>query len=208
VKARTERRPYRSPLREQRSAETRRAIVREARELFLARGWAVTGMRDIASAAGVALETVYSHFSSKPGVLRAVADAAVVGDDAAVALAGRPEFLAIGDGPRPARIAAAARLLTSVQVRTAGISELLRQAAPGDDELAEMLRSTRERRRRDVASALELVLGRAPTARERDGVWAVTSPEVYLLLVEGSGWAPAQYETWITATLDAVVPRS
>ena len=183
-------------------------MVRAARELFLADGWAGTGMRDIASAAGVALETVYSHFSSKPGLLRAVADAAVVGDDAAIALADRPEFLAIGEGPRSARIAAAATLLTAVQVRTAAIAELLRQAAPADEEIAEMLRSTRERQRRDVASALELVVGRAPTAAERDGIWAIASPEVYLLLVEGSGWAPQQYETWITATLDAVVPGS
>jgi AcrR family transcriptional regulator len=208
VPTKTQRRTYQSPLRAQRSAETRRAVVQAARELFLANGWAATGMRDIASAAGVALETVYSHFASKPGVLRAVADVAVVGDDDDVALADRPEFAAIGTGPRSARVAAAAKLLTAVQVRTAAITELLQQAAPGDEEIAEMLRSTRDRRRHDVATAIQLAIGRPPTPSERDGVWAITGPEVYLLLVEGSGWTPEQYETWITATLDAVVPRS
>jgi AcrR family transcriptional regulator len=204
----TDRRPYRSPLREQRTAETRRAVAEAARELFVSNGWSATGMRDVAAAAGVALETVYSHFSSKPGLLRAVADAAVVGDDADIALANRPEFVAMGEGRRSARIAAAAKLLTAVQARTAGVAELLRQAAPGDQEIAEMLRSTRERQRSDVSTALELVVGRVPTPSERDGVWAVVSPEIYLLLVEESGWTPEQYEAWITATLDGVVPRS
>jgi hypothetical protein len=88
------------------------------------------------------------------------------------------------------------------------LAKLLRQAAVTDEEIAEVLRSTRERQRADVASALELILGRAPTPAERDGVWALTSPEVYLLLVEESGWALAEYETWMAATLERVVPRS
>lgn len=179
-----------------------------ARELFVSNGWPATGMREIATAAGVAVETVYSHFSSKRGVLRAVADAAVVGDDAPVALAERPEFVAMGEGRRSARIGAAAELVTGVQVRTSAVAALLRQAAPDDQEIAAMLHSTRERQRRDVATALELMLGRSPSPSERDGIWAVVSPEVYLLLVEESGWTPEQYEAWITSTLDALVPRS
>jgi AcrR family transcriptional regulator len=165
-------------------------------------------MRDVAAAAGVALETVYSHFSSKRGLLRAVADAAVVGDDAPIPLAERPEFVAIGQGRRAARIRAAAQVLAAVHGRTAGVAKLLRQAAPADEEIAEMLRATREHQRTDVAGALELVIGRAPTPAERDGVWAIASPEVYLLLVEESGWTPAQYETWIAETLERVVARS
>lgn len=179
-----------------------------ARELFVANGWTATGMRDVAGAAGVAVETVYSHFSSKRGLLRAVADADVVGDDAPVPLAERPEFLAIGQERRPARVRAAARLLTGVQVRIAPMAMLLRQAAPSDTEIAEMLRATRERQRVDVARALELMIGRPPTPGERDGVWAITSPEVYILLVEESGWTPEQYEAWIAEVFERVVPRS
>ncbi len=179
-----------------------------ARELFVANGWAATGMREVAAAAGVATETVYSHFSSKRGLLRAVADAAVVGDDAPVPLAERPEFLALGQGRRPARIRAAARLLTAVQVRTGAVASLLRQAAPADEQIAEMLRATRERQRADVATALELITGRVPTRAEVDGVWAMASPEVYLLLVDESGWTPEQYEVWVAQTLDRVIPRS
>jgi AcrR family transcriptional regulator len=204
----SERRRYRSRLREQQTVATRRAIVNAAHDLFVENGWVATGMREVAAAAGVALETVYSHFSSKTGVLRAVADAAVVGDDVPVPLAERPEFLALGKGRRPARFEAAARLLAAVQSRTAPVAKLLRQAAPADGEIAEMLASTRERQRRDFAAAFELIVGRQPTARERDGVWSIASPEVYLLLVEESGWTLKQYEAWIAETLERVIPRS
>jgi AcrR family transcriptional regulator len=165
-------------------------------------------MRDVAAAAGVATETVYAHFSSKRGLLMAVADVAVVGDDAAIPLAQRPEFLAMGRGSRAARVRAAARLLTAVQLRTAAVAKLLREAAPADDEIAEFLQATRERQRRDIAAAVELIIDRAPTAAERDGVWALSSPEVYLLLVEESGWTIEQYETWIASVLDRAIPRS
>lgn len=202
------RRPYRSQLREQQAEQTKRAVVRAAHDLFVANGWAATGMREVASTAGVALETVYSHFSSKRGLLRAVADEAAAGDDAPVPLAQRPEFLAMGEGRRPARVRAAAGLLTAVQVRTAAVAKLLRQAAPADDEITEMLQATRDRQRSDVATALELIVGRPPAASERDGVWAIASPEVYLLLVEESGWTPEQYEAWIEATFERVIPRS
>ncbi len=178
-----------------------------AQELFVANGWAGTGMREVATAAGVALETVYSHFSSKRGVLRAVADAAVVGDDAPIALAERLEFAAMGRGRRSSRISAAAEVATAVNMRTAAVAKLLREAAPADPEIAEMLHATREHQREDVASALRLINGRAPTRPETDGVWAIVSPEVYLLLVEQSGWTAEQYQAWITEALDGLIPR-
>lgn len=183
-------------------------VVVAAHALFVANGWAATGMREVAASAGVALETVYSHFSSKRGLLRAVVDAAAAGDDAPVPLAQRHEFLAMGRGRRAARIRAAAHLATAIQLRTAPVAKVLREGAPADDEIAEMLRALRERQRQDVATALELIMGRPPTATERDGVWAVVSHEVCLLLVEESGWTPEQYEAWVESTLERVIPRS
>ena len=183
-------------------------MLEAAHDLFTAKGWAATGMRDIAASAGVALETVYSHFSSKRGVLSAVVDAAVAGDDAPTALAERAEFLAMGHGRRPARIRAAARLLTALYGRTAPIDKLLRQAALTEKDIAELLSSAQELQRRDVASAFELIVGRPPSTVERDGAWAIASPEVYLLLIEGCGWPPEQYEAWMAQTLERALPRS
>src|SRR6185437_12392475 len=59
------RRTYRSPRREQQAAETRSAVISAAAHLFAERGWAATGMRDVAGAAGVSIETVYANFKSK-----------------------------------------------------------------------------------------------------------------------------------------------
>jgi AcrR family transcriptional regulator len=200
------RRRYRSAYREQQAQQTRAALLEAATRLFTTRGWAATGMRDIAREAGVATETVYAHFGSKTGLLQKVIDIAVVGDEAAVPLADRSQFAALGQGSRADRIAAAAKLVTEVNTRTAGFAKVIRQAAPTDEEMAETLEATRERQRRDVAAGLALLIGRTPTAAERDGIWALMSHEVYLLLVESSGWSPEQYEAWMAETLESVVP--
>jgi len=163
-------------------------------------------MRDIAAEAGVATETIYTHFASKADLLRQAADVAVVGDDAQVPLAERPEFAAMGQGERTQRVAAAARVVVGVNERTAGFAKVLREAAPTDETIAEALRATKQRQRRDVSTGAALVLGRRPSDAERDGLWALVSVEVYLLLVEESGWSARQYEDWLTVMLDASIP--
>lgn len=202
------RRRYRSPLRAQRAEETRSGVLSTATELFLARGWANTGMRDVAREAGVAVETLYSHYPSKRKLFDAVVDRSVMGDDEPVAVAQRAEFAAMGRGRRADRIAAAASVLEAIHGRTAPFAKLIRQAAAADDEVAEVLRATRERQRADVGAGLSLILGRAPTGDELDGVWAIASPEVYLLLVEASGWSPERYRRWMAGTLERLLPRS
>ena len=127
----------------------------------------------MAAAAGVATETLYAHFSSKRGLLEAAVNIAVVGDDRPVPLAERPEFVALGRGRLPDRAAAAARLLAAVHGRTAGFAKVVPEAASSDDEIAAVLREARERQRRDVAGAAELIMGRESTAAERDGLWAL-----------------------------------
>ena len=202
------RRQYRSPLRAQRAAETRLALLDAARRLFTTSGWTGTGMREIAAEAGVATETVYTHFSSKRDLLQAVVDLAVVGDDQPIRLAERAEFAAIGKGTRAERTKAAARLLTGVHVRTAAFAKVLREAASNDQEIAALLNATRERQRRDVTAAVELMVGGEVGGTDRDGVWALTSPEIYLLLVESSGWTVDQYEAWMSDMLERAVPGS
>lgn len=205
---RRSRRAYHSPLRAQRSLETRAALIAAARQLFLETGWAATGMRDVAVAAGVATETVYAYFSSKRNLLQAVIDIEVVGDEQPVALAERPEFAALARGTRAERCAAAARLLANVHQRTVPFAKLIREAAHTDQEMAGVLDATRERQRRDVAAALELMVGEHVDDDDRDGVWAIACPEIYELLVEVSGWTRDQYERWMARTLKCVVPKA
>jgi AcrR family transcriptional regulator len=179
-----------------------------ARDLFTTKGWAATGMREVAEAAGVATETVYSYFGSKRVLLQAVIDVAVVGDEQPLALAERDEFAALGKGPRRDRIAAAAAVVRAVHERTAGFAMVLREAAPSDEQIAEDLRATRARQRQDITAGAALIAGRPPSSVETDELTALLSPELYILLVNETGWTPAAYESWVANTLDRVVPRS
>jgi len=183
-------------------------LVRAATELFVANGWAATGMRDVARAAGVAVETLYSHYPSKRALLDAVVDRAAAGDDAPVAVAERPEFRALGHGRRADRVSAAAGTVAAINARTAPFARLIRDAAVGDPEIAGVLRATRERQRADVGAGLGLILGRAPTDAERDGAWALVSPEVFLLLVHETGWSVEEYERWMAEVLTRTLPRT
>jgi hypothetical protein len=123
-------------------------------------------------------------------------------------LAQRPEFAALGSGSRDQRIAAAARLITGVHVRTAGFAKVIREAAHADEAMADELEDTRQRHRIDVERALRLLLGRKPTTTELDGIVALVSVEVYVLLTEFSGWSPDQYQRWIAETLERILPSS
>ena len=38
---------------------------------------------------------------------------------------------------------------------------------------------------------------REPKPELVDGLWAVGSPEVYLLLTEAAGWSPDRYRGWL-----------
>lgn len=202
------RRRYTSRLRQEQSAATRQAILDAARTAFLDNGWNGAGVRAIAAASGVSAETVYAHFSSKTGLLRALIEQSVVGDDEDVPLAQRPEFLAVGEGSRAERVAAAARLNAHINVRTAALLQVLREAARSESDVADMFRESLEMRRIDNASGMAMTIGREPTKVESDGVWAVISPEVYQLLVADSGWTPEQYEQWLVHILERLVPLS
>lgn len=54
------------------AAETRRSIVRAARELFAERGYAAASTRDLVTETGVTRGALYHHFADKADLFRAV----------------------------------------------------------------------------------------------------------------------------------------
>jgi AcrR family transcriptional regulator len=175
--------------------------------LFGERGWAATGMRDVAGGAGVAVETVYSIFGSKANLLLAAIDVAVVGDDLPIPLSDRSEFAALGRGDRAQRARTAARLVRVINERTYGTQKALREAAASDAQVSKRLRDADERRRLNVESGARLVAGRRVSSTERDGLWAVVSMDMYELLVGRSGWSGARYERWLADTIVRLLRR-
>lgn len=200
-----QRRAYRSPRRQKQAAETRELVLTAAGTLFGTRGWSATGMRDVAREAGVAVETVYANFRSKTELLMAAIDVGVVGDLEPVPLAQRPEFAALSAGSFAERVAAAARLVTDINRRISGLRRALGEAAVGEPALAEKLVQAENRRRVNVKQAAELITGRRVDAEERDGVWAVTSVDVFLLLTGIAGWSTRRYRDWVAQMLDRLL---
>lgn len=199
------RRAYRSTRRREQATETRTAVLEAATGLFGERGWAATGMRDVAREAGVSVETVYTGFGSKSALLMAAIDVAVVGDAIPVPLDQRSEFTALGRGRRAERRRAAARLLTDIHRRTAGVNLALREAARSDPELDRLMRQREEGRRTNVAEGISLVLGREVTPEQCDALWAVLDVGVYRMLTDLRGWTPDQYETWVADVIDRLL---
>src|SRR5215218_9122757 len=86
-------------LRERRAQLTRDEILQAARRLFAERGYARTGVRDIARAAGVSAQTVYDSVGSKQALVSRLndlidAEAGVAALVRASAASGEPAVLA------------------------------------------------------------------------------------------------------------------
>lgn len=193
-------RRYDSTSRQRAALANRQTVLEAATDLFGERGWAAS-VRDIAASAGVSVETVYSHFGSKIGLLNAVVDVAVVGDDDPVALVDRTEFAALSVGDRRERAHLAASLSTAINRRTTRLLRALREAAAVEPTLAQRLQGLRESQRLTVHAALIMVAGSTVDPVVADGLWALLSQEVYDLLVDSAGWSLERYEHWAAASI-------
>ena len=180
-------------------------MLEAATRLFGERGWSATGMRDVAREASVSVETVYAGFGSKSELLMAAIDVAVVGDAEPVPLDQRSMFAALGQGDRGQRVRAAARMLTGIHRRTAGVNHALREAAASDPDLDRLMREREEGRRQNVEQGMALVTGRQVMGRETDAMWAVLDVSVYRLLTDLRGWSDDQYEEWVAEAIDRLL---
>ncbi len=127
-------------------------------------------MRDIAHAAGVAVETVgHANFRSKSELLTSAVDAAVVGDAEPVPLADRPVFARLGSGTRSERVAAGRPMLSDIHRRAGGLAFALREAAAADPDLARTLDEAEERRRVSITGGSASIFGHELPTGVRDG---------------------------------------
>src|ERR1700733_7871178 len=138
---RVKRRSYDNSRREAGARETRRNIVGAARDLFVLLGYPVATFPAVADAAGVSVQTVYSHFPTKRDLLKEVIDQAVAGDDEAVPIAERPEVAAILSEPTAeGKLRLHAAHAVAISQRATAVDQMLRSAAAVDAEAAELWR--------------------------------------------------------------------
>lgn len=186
----------------------RRAVVDAARALFLDRGYAGTTVEAISEAAEVPSATIYRLFASKLGILKALLDASIAGDDQPVAVQDRPDVAALFAVSDPvALLTGFAGVTTAINRRTNDVHRVLVSAAGSDPAAAELLGEIQQQRSHGqsrIARTLARNGALRTDLRERDAidiVHAVMSPEVYRLLVVDRGWSPKRYEEWLATTL-------
>src|SRR5438034_288258 len=118
----------------------RRAVVEAARTLFFERGYAATTIEAISDQADVPSATVYRLFSSKVGILKALLDTSIAGDDQPVAVQERPDVASLSDEPDAHKLLAGfAGVTTAINRRTNDVYRVLVSAAGSDPAAAELL---------------------------------------------------------------------
>ena len=195
-------------VRQARTRLARAAVVQAARTLYLERGYAATTIEAVSELSDVPPATVYRLFGSKLGILRALLDVSVAGDDDDVAVADRPQAREIAGDHDPRRqLAGYAGISCGIMSRTEPLYRILVSAAGSDPEAAALLAErTRQRQQGQGQIAGQLAAAGAlrPGVNERDAadiIHALMSPEVYRLLVGDRGWSPDRYQQWLTGTL-------
>ena len=186
----------------------RRAVVEAARTLFLDRGYAATTIEAISEHSDVPTATVYRLFSSKLGILKALLDTSIAGDDQPQAVQERPDVASLFTERDPHKLLAGFASITStINQRTNDVYRVLVSAAGSDPAAAELLGELRQQRDRgqgQIARSIARARALKPGLRERDAadlIHALMSPEVYRLLVGDRGWTPERYQQWLATTL-------
>jgi AcrR family transcriptional regulator len=208
-------RTYNSPRRQEQAAATRRSILDAAQQLFESQGYAATTMEDVAAEAGVALKTVYVAFTTKSGLLRALWDLLLKGDQDDAGVAERPWYREVLAEPDPVRqLQRNAHNGRVVKQRIAGVLEVIRNAAPVDADIAalwSLIQSDFYENQKMIVQALhkkKALRAGLDVARASDILWTLNHPDVWLLLVGSRGWTPARFEQWFADSACAQLLRN
>ncbi|MFJ8845679.1 TetR/AcrR family transcriptional regulator [Streptomyces cyaneofuscatus] len=205
----TPRRPYDSGRRQQAARRNRAAVLAACRELLFSDGYQATTIRAVAERAGVSPETVYKAFGGKPGLVKALWDTTLAGDDEPLAMAERPQLRAVWETRDVhAKLRLYAAFVRGVHERLAALFALLSQAGP---DVGQVLGLSEEERLTGVtafvahlADAGVLPAG-ADTVRLADACWALTGPHLFTQLTAGRGWSADGYEGWLADMLAAAL---
>jgi AcrR family transcriptional regulator len=192
-------RTYDSSRRRAQARETQRAVVEAARTLFVEQGYGRTTIADIAGAAGVSVETVYSAFGNKATVLHRAWDLTIGGDDEEITYHERPEILAIRAEPDLARrLTMHAAQFTQTAHRVVPFLLAVQGAATSEPAAAEMLAEMGRQRlagmsvlAREAAATGQLAVSEQEC---RDFIWATTDGVLWHRLVNERGWSDRQFE--------------
>jgi AcrR family transcriptional regulator len=183
-------------------------VVDAARALFLERGYQGTTVEAISDQSDVPAATVYRLFSSKLGILKALLDVSIAGDDQALSLPERPQVAALFAESHPGKLLAGfVRMTVAINSRSSDVYRILSGASSSDPGVAALLADYQRQRASGqgrIARSLSQAGALQPGLRQRDAadlIHALASPELYRLLVGERSWKPERYETWLARML-------
>jgi AcrR family transcriptional regulator len=207
-------RPYESGARQARTRRTRAVVIDAARALFVELGYAATTIGAIGQYSDTPQPTIYRLFGSKLGILKAVIDVSIAGDDKNTAMLDRPRVRSVISDEEPTHLVAEfAVLVGEVMARVGVVHRIIADAARSDTDAASLLAEIARQRhegQRGVARSLARSGALRPGLQERyaaDIIHALASPEVYGLLVSDRGWSHHRYQEWLASALTAELLR-
>jgi AcrR family transcriptional regulator len=188
--------------REVTAAETRREILRVARQLFAEQGYTNTSVQQIAEESGVAVQTIYSSVGSKATLLLALND--LIDEEAGVgALAAR-----LGTEKDPGRLVAMAVHITrQVNERCGDLIWVLLSAEPAEPDVAAVVAEGMRRHDQGATSLVRQLasLGALPAEMTPERAAAVfsmmTSAASWRQLTQSAGWTFDEGEAWLTDSI-------
>lgn len=197
-----QKRSYQSAVRERQAADTRQRIAAAAHRLLAAKGYAAMTIDAVAREAEVAAQTVYAVFGSKVGILNEILDEARF-DETYQELVRQAR-----SAPDPqARLRYAARIARQIFDSERPVLDLLRGAGVLAPELSRVEQERESMRYERQGPLIEYLTkkkhlrpGLKP-GRAREILWALTSRDLYRMLVRERGWPSQEFEDWLGRTL-------
>jgi AcrR family transcriptional regulator len=189
---------YRSPRREDAAAATREAILRHARELFLAHGYTATTVPEIARAARVATPTVYASVGGKAAMFAELLEPAIHDPTAAEAVIAASR----AEDPEHVMVLCASGARRG-QEKYWDIMYHLARRPPEDDLAGQAVANVAAK----CLEALTMIAGHLDdlgalkpgtgTARAVDMLWFYFGPSAWYSLVGDREWTFDQAEQWL-----------
>ncbi|MCX5043494.1 TetR/AcrR family transcriptional regulator [Aldersonia sp. NBC_00410] len=203
-------RRYDSTRRRELASQGRELILREARRMFLAEGYAATTIGSIAAASGVSVETVYKSFGNKTGLLRAMAEEAMAGPGPIPTMRRSDEMAARETDPH--RIVRNwAQFASEVTPRIGPVILLIQSVVGTSPEIADLRAELDADRLARMAHQARFLQERGylrPDVTEieaRDVMWAYTDPGLYEMLVLRQNWTLSRFERFLGDALAAAL---
>ena len=201
-------RRYDATSRQEQARASRTRVLAAATRMFMERGYAGTSVSAVARVAGVSAQNVYKAFGNKPGLLKAVFDVAMAGDDEPQTMMQREALTQVREEPDPhEKLRLYGRFVADTAPRHTPIQLLARAAASTDPDAAAVWNQLCAERLHGMTmfarSLAEHLRDGVTVDDARDLLWTHNSPELYDLLVNVRGWSPGKFGQWLSASLIA-----